>query len=339
MKAKTIIIVGYVLVFVLGFTLGTTFRKDDKKIDVAELTNIVNEIDTAQIEEEKIEFELNKYKLLDNTNYNIPKSFKYEEYKKVIDSIYNYEPTITSDDIDVNYYTNIAIMNNMFVDYLVDNTVASKDGKTVTIEYAYETKEEHEQKLKEIEDIIKKVLVSATANDLNEFEKVLFIYTYWSINIQYDSNADGIPSISDVIFNHKGTSQNYTKMINYTLGQLGIESYSVAGDTIFGQPHEWNLVKIYDNYYQLDATYESTTTDGKGLIYFGRTKQEMLDEGRVYSEWEDGFIYEDFSDLESNKLRILKNAVTYKLENHELTLYDTENKEYAKINTQTLDKQ
>ena len=65
----------------------------------------------------------------------------------------------------------------------------------------------------------------------------------------------------------------------------------------------------------------------------------MLDEGRVFSEWVDGFTYEDFSDQESNRLKILKNAVTYKLENHELTLYDTENKEYAKINTQTLDKQ
>ena len=306
--------------------------------------NVPNNNIEIDSEQQAIEIELDKYKLRDNTKLCIVDTFSQDFYKVIVDKIYNYETTIVTenDDIDLMYYVSQAIRNNIFIDLLIEDFELSDDGKTITIKYAYETNEERDEKLKEAEKIMKNVIMNAKANDANKMEMVLSVYTYWATNISYDYDSadpnDGkIPTIEDVIFEHKGICQNYSSIISYTLNQMGIECYDMGGDVASGEPHAWNMVKIYGDYYQFDATFENGITEGKGLSYFGLTKEDMLEEGRIFSKWNEGFEYSDFSDKESDKLKMLQDAIEYKVENHVLTLYNEENEEYAKMDTYSLE--
>ena len=342
MKNKIVIIIGTIAIFLLGYIAGIAvgiYRLNVHFFSKSN-SNIIEEAVVEQEEEIPKEFHIDRYKLLGNSKIKIKDEFKQESYNEIIDNIYNYKSTIILEDANIEYYMDLAINNNIFINMLVKGYHIEQNDKTLSIDYTYTTKEEHDEKLEKAEQIIKSILINATSDDSNEFEKVLYIYSYMAENVVNDSDAaeNGKElSISDVLFEHKGTYKNYSKMINYLLTQLEIESYTVYGDTIFTEPHEWNLVKIYNKYYQVDATYESETTQGKGLIYFGMTKGDILAEGKVITDWADGFVYDDYSDQESDKLQILKNAVKYKIENDNLILYNFEGKEYARINTNNLE--
>lgn len=344
LRELIIVIVIGVLLFALGFSIGLAVGLNKKITDITEgnffTKTIVNEVDNGEQVEEKKDYPIDKYKLLDDTKLNISKDFPQDVYKKIVDGIYNYDPIITVADADVEYCAKVAIENNIFVDLVVDSIKASDNKNTIEVKYKYKTKEIHEQKIKEAEGIIKDILINATENDANEFKKVLYVYSYLAKNIVYNSQAADSGkalTIEQVLYDHQASSKNYTLMVNYLLGQMGIQSYTAYGDTIFAKEHQWNFVKIYGNYYEVDVAYESANTQGKGLVYFGRVKQDILNDGLTFSEWVNGFVYEDYTDIESNKLQILRNAVDYKLDKNELIVYDISNNEYARIDTESLE--
>ncbi len=66
--------------------------------------------------------------------------------------------------------------------------------------------------------------------------------------------------------------------MKYFLDGLGIESYFVIGESK-GESHAWNLVKIEDQYYHIDPTWDDPVTeDGKDILrynYFNLTDDEL----------------------------------------------------------------
>lgn len=207
-------------------------------------------------------------------------------YKKIIDSVYQYKPKIyIKQKADAMYWMSTALINNIFVRLAVDDFDVSHNGHTLHIKYRYSSKQEHEKQIAKAEKIILDLINKYENTDCNEFEKTIGIYSYWAGNIKYDYEAlkkDKIPSIEDTLFHNKGICQNYSLVMAYTLNQMNIEVYEITGE-VNGEAHVWNLVKIYDQYYHLDATFESTgDTMGNGLTFFGLSDKDMSEkENRI----------------------------------------------------------
>ena len=94
--------------------------------------------------------------------------------------------------------------------------------------------------------------------------------------------------------------------------------YNIGGDA--HGAHSWNLVKIYDDYYHLDATFErGGDTLGAGLRYFGLSDKDMLEkENRTF----DNSYTELGKKATSQKLDKLREAYSYRISDHTLILYD-----------------
>lgn len=255
-------------------------------------------------------------------------------YKKIIDSVYQYKPKIyIKQKADAMYWMSTALINNIFVRLAVDDFDVSHNGHTLHIKYRYSSKQEHEKQIAKAEKIILDLINKYENTDCNEFEKTIGIYSYWAGIIKYDYEAlkkDKIPSIEDTLFHNKGICQNYSLVMAYTLNQMNIEVYEITGE-VNGEAHVWNLVKIYDQYYHLDATFESTgDTMGNGLTFFGLSDKDM-------SEKENRILDPPYSNpnlkASSKKLKKLRRTFSYKLENHILTLFDSDKKVIGKIST------
>ncbi len=118
--------------------------------------------------------------------------------------------------------------------------------------------------------------LKSAANDL---EKALIIHDYIILKIEYATKNDGTPS--DEIWAHNmigvasknlGVCESYAKTYMYLCLKNGVKSIIVTG-TANGDQHAWNYIKIADNWYGVDCTWDDTGKSGVTHIFFGMCKE------------------------------------------------------------------
>lgn len=137
-----------------------------------------------------------------------------------------------------------------FVKYTLGNEV-----KKITFKGTYtHGPEEKEQREAEIEMAALQMLkgISAEADD---YEKVKYVYETIINSTEYDMEAEENQNIISVFLNQTSVCQGYAKAVQYLLNKLGVPCFMVIGTVENGEGHAWNLVKINNKYYHLDATW------------------------------------------------------------------------------------
>lgn len=101
---------------------------------------------------------------------------------------------------------------------------------------------------------------------MSEFEKILVIHDYIINNTRYDerlANEGMVPpesySTYGVLSLGIGVCEGYAKAMKYLLDAAGVDSIIVIGESK-GESHAWNLVKIEEEYYHIDSTWDDPIT-------------------------------------------------------------------------------
>lgn len=139
--------------------------------------------------------------------------------------------------------------------------------------------------LEKIEAIRKQIIHNKTGND---YEDIKMVHDYLVENIEYDTSLQekNIYNIYGALINGKCVCEGYAKAFKYLLDGLGIESTMVIGKGInsSGQSenHAWNYVKLENNWYAVDCTWDDPVIIGGGYIgnsskyrYFLKGKEDM----------------------------------------------------------------
>lgn len=139
--------------------------------------------------------------------------------------------------------------------------------------------------LEKIEAIRKQIIHNKTGND---YEDIKMVHDYLVENIEYDTSLQekNIYNIYGALINGKCVCEGYARAFKYLLDGLGIESTMVIGKGInsSGQSenHAWNYVKLENNWYAVDCTWDDTVIIGGGYIgnsskyrYFLKGKEDM----------------------------------------------------------------
>lgn len=115
-----------------------------------------------------------------------------------------------------------------------------------------EEMEKHEQIHRKIISIANNIVHQ---ND-SDFEKVKKIYDFLISHTEYRYSKEGI--YGQALFNkYYMDCAGYTEFMNLALNNIGIECFSAEDHT---HGHVWNIVKIDNKYYHLDATYSDTSS-------------------------------------------------------------------------------
>ena len=117
------------------------------------------------------------------------------------------------------------------------------------------------------QSIISKI-VSPTMSD---YEKVLTIHDYIINTTTYDYdrlNNGTIPDSSytaaGVLMNKIGVCEGYSEATKLLLNLIGIECEIVTGTASNNVAHAWNIIKLDEEWYMLDTTYDDPITFDNG---------------------------------------------------------------------------
>lgn len=120
----------------------------------------------------------------------------------------------------------------------------------------------YDQRQVALQSKIKDIINNIVTPDMTDLEKVLAIHDYVVSNTLY-SGEDTSVGADDLIMKHKAFCSTYTNAMDTLLSAAGIEIRAIGGEG-----HAWNMVKIDDDYYHIDATWDDEMDTGFNYNYF-----------------------------------------------------------------------
>lgn len=140
---------------------------------------------------------------------------------------------------------------------------------------------------------VARIVSEVTTKKMSDLEKLAAIHKYVIEHADYcfwevkDPNPFGMNYKFEAIGALKGkpiVCDGYTKLLGLLLNEAGIENIKVIGEAApagsgYYEPHAWNLVKIGDKYYHVDATWN----DKEGPDKYYLVSDEYMKESR---RWE-----------------------------------------------------
>lgn len=113
-------------------------------------------------------------------------------------------------------------------------------------------------------------LVALTNDTMSEAQKALVLHDALANKCEYDvgvnTNTEGANAYNayGALVQNKAVCQGYAYAYKHLLDQVGIESQIVTSSEL---NHAWNLVKIDNNYYHVDVTWDDPVPDILGNVY------------------------------------------------------------------------
>ncbi|MDO4188930.1 MAG: transglutaminase domain-containing protein [Lachnospiraceae bacterium] len=97
--------------------------------------------------------------------------------------------------------------------------------------------------------------MSSYDGPVDDYEKVKYVYEYLIKNTEYDMAAKNNQNILSVVTEGRTVCQGYAKSMQLILNRMGVFCILCEGIVKGTEAHVWNIVRIDDNYYQVDATW------------------------------------------------------------------------------------
>lgn len=226
----------------------------------------------------------------------------YEEYYASIEESlknYNNNLTIKIKNYDEDVY-NVDVINEVLEKnpelmgiytncrYTVEN---SSYNTKIEFDFNYSHNKEtllarNNELINKINDIVNELIKP----EMTDYEKEKVLHDYIINNAKYDERyfTEDMPHESytayGALISGKTVCQGYAVAMDMLLKAAGIESIVIYGESLdyttneYG-PHSWNLIKLDDEYYHLDLTWDDPITeDGSDIIsysYFNITDNQI----------------------------------------------------------------
>ena len=140
-------------------------------------------------------------------------------------------------------------------------------------------------------NLAKSIANELTLPNMNDYEKERAVHDYIVLNTSYDYDnltKNTLPSSSytaaGVLLHHSAVCEGYSEATKLLLNLMNIECEIVTGITDEKMPHAWNIVKLDDEWYMLDTTFDDPITfDSNGkrfetlsYDYFNVTSTQLM---------------------------------------------------------------
>ena len=152
---------------------------------------------------------------------------------------------------------------------------------------SFKTKEQIDVALSKIENIRNKIIGNATGNT---YQKIKKVHDYLVDNIEYekkDENENAY-NIYGALVENRCVCEGYAKAFKYLMDGIGIECNLVIGEATNSvgesENHAWNYVKIEDNYYAVDTTWDDPIVIGGTATPDMRYKYFLKGENDINSD-------------------------------------------------------
>lgn len=187
-------------------------------------------------------------------------------YEAIYRGMLNYEEAIDlPSEIDGDTYSKIYCMleKQEGALFYIDSSYYTADAlRTAQIIYRT-TEKDAEGKTHELEMAVKEAL-RGMPKKTGDAEAARYIHDYLIANCKYvtDDTSGYTSTAYGCLVNGRANCEGYAKAFDLLAAERGIESVLITGTTDEGENHAWNQVRIGDEWYNLDVTWDDGDSAG-----------------------------------------------------------------------------
>ncbi len=256
-----------------------TISESDKKATASDIMKG----EAEKVQDTNYDFEYNPYVL--SKDFLIKYGNEYVEfYRNFVNAYINYETSCPCPKEEYSYEAGFLTHSNFIMfqtDAYFDDDKSIYDEESNTIHWYYESdnRKEHDRKIKEFENQVATYMHCLQKGD-SDFEKTIAIYNEFNSRMKYDINVEDRSSYH-ALMEGTGVCTSFSGAYCHLLLQAGVDAITNDGFSRKSGGHKWNIVHLDDKDYFMDTTYEvgSKGSDGKGLLYFGMSREEREEIG------------------------------------------------------------
>lgn len=164
-------------------------------------------------------------------------------------------------------------------DYLIGNINFSKEFMSASVEEEsgngeiiftptyFETADETEY----VNTHTKEILAELGTSQMSDYSKVKAVHDYVCALITYTNDVDNASSVYGAYVRGEGLCNSYALCMYKLLVEAGVPCHWIGGSAGTGRDsagHAWNIVKLGDQWYNLDATWDDADNDKISYDYF-----------------------------------------------------------------------
>ena len=123
--------------------------------------------------------------------------------------------------------------------------------KAIIVHY-YENGEEYD--FDAFDEKVREAL-SCVNDNMSDVEKVAALHDWLALNCRYDLSGPHCYDAYGALVDGRAVCEGYALAYRHLMDMIGIESYYVVSDTM---NHGWNMVKLNDQYYHVDVTWDDS---------------------------------------------------------------------------------
>ncbi len=181
-------------------------------------------------------------------------------------------------------------------DYLIGNINFSKEFMSASVEEEsgngeiiftptyFETADETEY----VNTHTKEILAELGTSQMSDYSKVKAVHDYVCALITYTNDVDNASSVYGAYVRGKGLCNSYALCMYKLLVEAGVPCHWIGGSAGTGRDsagHAWNIVKLGDQWYNLDATWDDADNDKISHDYFlkGTADFDEADTSQVHT--------------------------------------------------------
>ena len=213
-------------------------------------------------------------------------------YQKIYNIAYDQEKDIQIGQNDMDKVTPIiekVLKDHPEFFYIEEWTLTNKG--IFNFKYTF-TKKGIKKYQKQLDTLVQQI--KETTKDLDDYEKIKYIYEYLIQQCEYLEEADYNQEVISALIYHKTVCSGYAKALQYLLHEVGIEATYLTGmsDVSSGNNdyHAWNMVKYDNDYYYIDATWGDLVNSDFETVnydYLMFSSEEMNKNYQIQDPYED----------------------------------------------------
>ena len=166
----------------------------------------------------------------------------------------------------------------------------------------FQSQDNVENVIKEVEQIKSNIISNSSQGTDDVVEILRNIHDYLVDNTEYDASAGkNVYNIYGTLVKNKAVCEGYARSYKYILDELGIPCIIACGiaqnKSGVTESHAWNYVKINENWYAVDVTWDDPIIRGNGKITKSiRYKYFLVGSNNFFQDHaEDGNIAEEYN--------------------------------------------
>lgn len=155
--------------------------------------------------------------------------------------------------------------------------------------------------INESEEIIDKFIKGNIDDNMSDYEKMKITYEFIVEKLKYGNTKDILKerNMFNGLQGKPVVCEAYAMVFNKIMDKLGYENRIVIG-TAGGESHVWNLVKLNNKWYHVDATWGDKDKEGIDYKFLLMTDNQIKSEGN--RKWENGHPKSRIAFSENDKL-------------------------------------